>query len=88
MYFNFAASFAITLNPTILSGDSMSLWVDAGNHQARKVEIHTSYKGDPVNVTATFKTLPGGPTHLENADVEVPAKNMSLEVRNFNYSRE
>lgn len=77
----------LTGNNVVNPGDSMSLWVDAGTHQTRKVEIKSTYKGDPVTVTATFKALPGGPTHLEYAEVEVPAKNMSLQVHNFNYTR-
>jgi hypothetical protein len=38
-------------------------------------------------VTATFETLPSGLTYMSYADANVDAKQLSVQVQNFNYSR-
>lgn len=40
-----------------------------------------------MNLTATFKTLPSGLTHVNYAEVVVPAKNLSVQVQNMDYHR-
>ena len=37
--------------------------------------------------TASFRTLPSGLTHLEFGEVDVPAKQMSLQLHNYNYNQ-
>ena len=46
-----------------------------------------TFQGDPVSLTATFKTLPSGLTHMAYGEVIVPAKQMSIQVQNFDYNR-
>ena len=55
--------------------------------QTRKVTITTTFEGDPVTATASFKTLASGLTHLEFGEVDVPAKEMKLQLHNFNYNQ-
>ena len=45
------------------------------------------FQGDAVTLTATFKTLPGGLNHVAYAEVTVPAKQISVQVQNFDYNR-
>jgi len=40
-----------------------------------------------VNLTATFKTLASGLNHVAFAEVSVPAKQLSVQVQNFDYNR-
>ena len=49
--------------------------------------MSTTFQGDPVNLTATFKTLPTGLNHVAYAEVTVPAKQLSVQVQNFDYNR-
>jgi len=53
----------------------------------RGMEINTFFQGNPVSVQATFKTLMGGLTYMAYAEVNIPAKSMTLQVMNFNYQR-
>lgn len=76
----------ITGNSVVTSGDTYTLSIDAATRQTRKLSITTTFNGDPVIATATFKTLASGLTHLEFAEVDVAAKAMKLQLQNFNYN--
>jgi hypothetical protein len=71
----------------VVPGDSLSIWTDAASRQTRKIQVDTFFQGEAVNLTATFKTLPSGLTHVNYAEVIVPAKNLSIQVQNFDYDR-
>jgi len=71
----------------VVPGDSLSIWTDAATRQTRKIQVDTFFQGDGVNLTATFKTLRSGLTHVNYAEVMVPAKNLSIQVQNFDYDR-
>src|SRR5262249_35410588 len=68
-------------------GDTSSLWTDPRTRHAQKVQVSAMVRGDPVNLTATFKTLPSGLNHVAYAEVTVPAKQISVRVQNFDYNR-
>ncbi len=70
----------------VVPGDTLSMWMDASTYKMTKVQIATTYKGDVANVNATYKTLAaGGLNYLSMAEVTVPAKQMSLQVQNYDY---
>ena len=71
----------------VVPGDSLSVWTEAATRHTHKIQVNTFFQGDGVNLTATFKTLRRGLTHVDYAEVVVPAKNMSVQVQNFNYDR-
>ena len=70
-----------------MAGDSLSVWTDAATRQTRKIVVETLFQGDTVDLTATFKTLGSGLTYVAYAEVSVPAKQMTLQVQNFDYNR-
>ena len=47
----------------------------------------TIFQGDQVDLTATFKTLKSGLIYMSFGEVIVPAKQMSVQVQNFDYNR-
>jgi hypothetical protein len=49
--------------------------------------VNGFYKGDIVTLTGTFNTLPSGLNYMAFAEVTVPAKQMTLQVQNFDYQR-
>ena len=67
-------------------GDTFYLAVNPTTFQTRRMQVSTSYQGDPVTVTATFATLPSGLTYPQYVDVEVPDKQLSLLVQNYDYA--
>jgi hypothetical protein len=71
----------------VAPGDSLSVWTDAATRQTRKIVVETIFQGDTVDLTATFKTLGSGLTYMAYAEVNVPSKQMTLQVQNFDYNR-
>jgi hypothetical protein len=70
----------------VMPGDAFTMWIKAGTWQVTKVEIATTYEQDMVQLTATYRTLPSGLTHMQYAEVTVAAKAMTLQVHNFDYN--
>ena len=79
--------FEMTGQNVVVPGDTFSLWTDPRTRHAQKVQVSAMFRGDPVNLTATFKTLPSGLNHVAYAEVTVPAKQISVRVQNFDYNR-
>ena len=79
--------FEVTGQNVVYPGDSFSIWVNPVTRHAQKVQVSTAFQGNPVTLTATFKTLPSGLNHVAYAEVTVPAKQMSVQVQNFDYNR-
>jgi hypothetical protein len=66
-------------------GDTFFLAVNPTTFQTRRIQVSTTYQGDAVTVTATFTTVPSGLTYPQYVDVEVPDKQLSLLVQNYDY---
>ena len=79
--------FEMTGQNVVSPGDTFTLFVDPATRHPRKVQVSTTFQGDPVSLTATFKTLPTGLNHVAYAEVTVPAKQLSIQVQNFDYNR-
>lgn len=78
----------ISGNDVVTPGDTLTIWVDGSTHATRKVQVDTTYEGDAANLTATFKTLTASHlTYMSMAEVSVPAKDMSLQVQNYDYEQ-
>jgi hypothetical protein len=76
----------ITGGSVVVPGDTLSLWIYAPTRATRKVSIITfDSEGDQVTATATFKTLSSGLNYLQYATVDVPAKNLSVQIHNYDY---
>jgi hypothetical protein len=71
----------------VVPGDSLSVWTEAATRHTSKIQVNTFYQGNGVNLTATFKTLRSGLTHVNYAEVIVPDKQLTVQVQNFDYSR-
>jgi hypothetical protein len=68
-------------------GDTLTVYVNPATQRTQKVVASTSFQGNPVNITATFASLPDGLTYPAFAEVVVPAKGYDLQVQNFNYQK-
>lgn len=70
----------------VVPGDSMNLWVYAPTRASKKVTITTTdTDGNVISFTATFKTLANGLNYLQYATVDIPTKNLSIQVHNYDY---
>lgn len=78
-------SLQITGASVVVPGDTVSLTVNAPTRQTRRMKIMTFFQGDEVNVTITFKTLSSGLNYPAYIQVNVPDKNMTLLIQNYDY---
>jgi hypothetical protein len=78
---------ALSGGSVVSPGDSMTLWVNSTTHKAAKAFIATTYQGSPVTMNATFNLLATGLSYMNFADIQIPAKQMEVQVSNFNYNR-
>lgn len=78
---------ALSGGSVVSPGDSMTLWVSATTHKAAKAFVATNYQGSPVTMNATFNVLATGLSYMNFADIQIPARQMEIQVSNFNYNR-
>jgi len=82
-----AGLFSITGGNVVLPGDSLTIWVNVWTRHVARIQVNSSFQGDPVQLTATFNTLPSGLNYMAYAEATVPNKQLSVQVQNFNYTR-
>jgi hypothetical protein len=69
----------------VVPGDTVSISVYAPTKETRRMSIMTFFQGDEVTVTATFKTLANGLNYPAYLQLNVPDKNLSILIQNFDY---
>lgn len=70
----------------VVPGDSMTLWVYAPTRATKKVTISTTdTDGNVISFTATYKTLANGLNYLQYATVDIPTKNLVIQIHNYDY---
>src|SRR6266542_145430 len=52
--------FEMTGQNVVYAGDTFSLWVNPRTRHVQRIQVSTTFQGDPISLTATFKTLPSG----------------------------
>jgi len=69
----------------VTPGDTVSISVNAPTRQTTRMTIMTFFQGDEVTVTATFKTLNSGLNYPAYVQINVPDKNLSVLIQNYDY---
>jgi hypothetical protein len=58
-----------------------------GRARGRGRLVTTTFQGDQVNLVATFWTLKSWLTYMAYGEVNVPTKQTSVQMQNFDYNR-
>ncbi|HEX6829882.1 MAG TPA: hypothetical protein VF104_12995 [Burkholderiales bacterium] len=75
-------------NNVVQPGDNLSMWINPWTKHLQHIQVNTTYQGDAAQLTATFATVPvSGLNYTSFAEVTVPAKQLSVQVQNYNYAR-
>ena len=82
-----AGLFSMAGSNVVLPGDSLTIWVNGFTRHVARIQVNSSFQGDPVQLNATFSTLPSGLNYMAYAEVTVPNKQLSVQAQNFNYTR-
>jgi hypothetical protein len=78
---------SMTGSNVVIPGDSLTIWTDLHTRHTRKIQVSTFYQENLVQLTATFNTIASGLNYVAYAEAVVPAKQLTVQVQNFNYSR-
>jgi hypothetical protein len=68
--------------------DVMSVIVDPINKKLQKFELKTFLEKDPVTVTADMNTLPKGPVYPSFIKVKAPAKDLEIDISQYDYVKQ
>jgi hypothetical protein len=69
----------------VVPADTVSISVYAPKRETRRMTIMTFFQGDEVTVTATFKTLNSGLNYAAYIQMNIPDKNLSVLIQNYDY---
>jgi hypothetical protein len=69
-------------------GDNVSFALDPSTHQPKLYNFATQLNGDTLNGQVHFGAVPGGPRYASQVNVTVPAKQLQMQVDNFDYVRQ
>ena len=81
-----SGSYSMTGSNVVLPGDSLTIWVDLLTRHTRRIQVNTFFQGNPVQLNATFSTLPSGLNYVAYAEATVPAQQLSVQIQNFSYT--
>jgi hypothetical protein len=71
----------------VAPGDTLTISVNPWTKSVRRMQVTTTFQGDAAQLDATFDNVPNGPNYAAFAEITVPAKNLSVQVQNYNFSR-
>jgi hypothetical protein len=69
----------------VVPTDTVSISVYAPTKETRRMSIMTTFQGDEVNVTVTFKTLANGLNYPAYIQLNVPDKSLTILIQNYDY---
>jgi hypothetical protein len=80
--------FQMTGNGVVQPGDVFTLWFNPQTRHPTRIQVSTSFDGGPVTLNAHFRTIgPDGLNYVEFANVDAPAKQINVQISNYNYFR-
>lgn len=80
--------YSLSGHDVVQPGDSLTILVDPWTRHVRQVKVSTTFQSDTVQLHATFQTLhQSGLNYCAFAEATVPAKQLSVQVQNYNYAR-
>ncbi len=72
----------------IQPGDKVTFLLDPATKSPRRFSFSTVLAEDAVSGTVEFGHVPGGPQYAARLIVNVPSKQVSAKIENFNYQRQ
>jgi hypothetical protein len=67
------------------NGDQMIWNVEDVTYCTSRIEVQTTFEGDLIHFTASFMRLKEGLNYMAYAEAHIPAKNITLQIQNYDY---
>jgi len=78
----------IVASDVIAPGDKMVYEVAPATQALQRFMFSATLDGDPVSGQVQFATIPNGPNYAATTTVDVPAKQLSAKIENFQYVKQ
>jgi len=78
----------IVATDVIAPGDRMVYEITLDTQALKRFMFNTTLEGDPVAGQVQFATVPNGPNYAATTTVDVPKKELSAKIENFQYVRQ
>jgi hypothetical protein len=69
-------------------GDQLTWKVENVLYNTSRIDVLTTFQGDVIHFTATFTRLRDGLNYMAYAEAHIPAKNITLQIQNYDYMLE
>ena len=70
------------------AGDQMVWMIDDIYYNTSRLEVFTTFEGESVHFAGNFSRLKDGMNYLAYAEAHIPAKNITLQIQNYDYMHE
>jgi len=74
-------------NDVIVGGDKMVWYIDPKNYTLSRASVYTTFKGEKVEFSASYKYLSPGINYMAFAEIIVPGRNLLVKLHNYDYSK-
>lgn len=81
-------SMRIEGNGFVAPQDMVNLNVDSTTKRPLKMEAKTMFQEKPLQITAEYRDLTGGPTYIARMTMDYPEAKVQLVVENFDYTKQ
>jgi len=75
----------ISCSDVIVKGDKLLWWIDLHNYSITKASVSTTFDGDQIEFSGTYKFLDPGLNYLAFAEILVPAKGIMVQLHCYDY---
>jgi hypothetical protein len=66
-------------------GDLLKWIIEDINYSISRIEVQTIFEGDTIHFTAAFTRLRNGLNYMAYAEAHIPARNITLQIQNYDY---
>ncbi|MDP4282442.1 MAG: hypothetical protein Q8867_09890, partial [Bacteroidota bacterium] len=77
----------VSSEDVIIKGDKLLWWIDLRDNSITKASIVTTFNGDQVEFTATYKYIPSGLQYMTFAEILVPLKSLIVQLHFYDYTK-
>jgi len=75
----------VTGTSVVVPGDAVTLVFDGNSLQPSSFQVSTTFDGNPLTASGTFGSTTAGLNRLQYASAQVPAKQLSVLIHNYDY---
>jgi hypothetical protein len=69
-------------------GDELVWNVEDLHFSTARIEVRTTFEGEEVHFTGTFNRLNDGLNYMAYAEARIPSRNLTIQIQNFDFTRE